>query len=95
MKMELIQCSETPVYNIQTPGNYPEDNILHPQQGESLKTTNLNESKFRSGRKYEQTEVRECLLTFGAESFVFQFAIEKYKEKYIQNYNFTGFIVWV
>jgi hypothetical protein len=24
---------------LQTPGNYPEDNILHPQQGESLKTT--------------------------------------------------------
>jgi hypothetical protein len=37
--MELIQCSETSAYNIQTPGNYPEDNILHPQHGESLKTT--------------------------------------------------------
>jgi hypothetical protein len=31
---------------------------------------NLNESKL------EQTEVRECLLTFGAESFVFYFAIQ-------------------
>jgi len=25
-------------------------------------------------------EVRECLLSFGAESFVFQFAIQKYKD---------------
>jgi antibiotic biosynthesis monooxygenase (ABM) superfamily enzyme len=37
--MEVIQCSETSAYNIQTPGGYSEDNIVHPQQGESLKTT--------------------------------------------------------
>jgi hypothetical protein len=37
--MEPIQCSETSAYKIQTPGNYPEDNILYPQQGKSLKTT--------------------------------------------------------
>jgi hypothetical protein len=29
MKVEPIQCSETSAYNIQTSGNYPEDNILH------------------------------------------------------------------
>ena len=29
----------------------------------------------------EQIEVRECLLLFGAESFVFQFAIEKAKDQ--------------
>ena len=28
----------------------------------------LNETKFYSGRNYEQIEVRECLLSFGAES---------------------------
>jgi hypothetical protein len=39
MKMEQMQCSETSAYNIQTPGNYPEDNIVHPQHGGSLKTT--------------------------------------------------------
>ena len=39
-----------------------------------------NESKFYSGRNYGQIEVRECLLTFGAESFVFQVAIQKYKD---------------
>jgi hypothetical protein len=41
MKMEPIRCSETSAYNIQTRGNCPEDNILHPQQGESLKTTTM------------------------------------------------------
>jgi hypothetical protein len=39
MKMEPIQCSESSAYKIQTPGNYPEESILHPQHGESLKTT--------------------------------------------------------
>jgi hypothetical protein len=42
MKTELIQCSETSAYKIQMPGNYQEDNILPPQQGESLKTTIQN-----------------------------------------------------
>jgi hypothetical protein len=28
----------------------------------------------------ERIAVRECLLSFGAESFVFQFAIQKYKD---------------
>jgi hypothetical protein len=26
MKMEQIECSETPAYKIQMPGNYPEEN---------------------------------------------------------------------
>jgi hypothetical protein len=33
-------------------------------------TNNPNESKFYSGRNYEQIDVRECLLLFRAESFV-------------------------
>jgi hypothetical protein len=41
---------------------------------------NLNKSKFYSGRTLEQTEVSECLLSFGAELFVFQFVIRKYKD---------------
>ena len=40
---------------------------------------NLNKSKFYTGINQEQIEVRECLLPFGAESFVLQFAIQKYK----------------
>jgi len=42
---------------------------------------NFNKTKFYSGRNYEQNEVRECLLSCGAESFVFQFAIQKFKIK--------------
>jgi hypothetical protein len=40
----------------------------------------LKESKFHSGENYEQNEFGEQWLSFGAESFVFQFAIKKYKD---------------
>jgi len=30
MKMEQTECSETSAYKIQTPGNYPEENIHNP-----------------------------------------------------------------
>jgi hypothetical protein len=56
---------------------------------------NLNKSKSYPGRNEEQIEVRECLLSFGAGSLVFQFAIQKFKYTYIQNYNFACFIVWI
>ena len=29
MKMEQTECSETLAYKIQTPGNYPEENVQH------------------------------------------------------------------
>ena len=29
MKMEQTECSETSAYKIQTPGNFPEENIQH------------------------------------------------------------------
>jgi hypothetical protein len=38
---------------------------------------NPNESKFYSGKNFEQNKVWDCLLSFGAVSFVFQFAIQK------------------
>ena len=28
MKMEQVECSETSAYKIQTPGNYPKENII-------------------------------------------------------------------
>ena len=31
------ECSETTAYKIQTPGNYPEENIQHLEHGKSLK----------------------------------------------------------
>jgi len=36
--MEQTECSETSVYKIQTPGNYPEESIQHSEHGESLKS---------------------------------------------------------
>jgi len=38
MKMEQTERSETSAYKIQTPGNYPEENIQHTEHGESLKS---------------------------------------------------------
>jgi len=38
MKMEQTECSETPVYKLQTPGNYPKESIQHTEHGESLKS---------------------------------------------------------
>jgi hypothetical protein len=32
------------------------------------------------GRNEQQIDVRDCLLSFGVESFVFQFAIQKCKD---------------
>jgi hypothetical protein len=39
MKMEQIEISERSVYEIQTPGKYPEENIQHTEQGKSLKSS--------------------------------------------------------
>jgi hypothetical protein len=36
-----------------------------------------------------------CLLSFGAESIVFQVAIQKLKDQDIENYNFARGFVWV
>jgi hypothetical protein len=33
---EGTECSETWVYKIQTPGNYPEENTKHTENGENL-----------------------------------------------------------
>ena len=38
MKMEQTERSETSAYKIQTPGNYPEENVQHIVHGESLKS---------------------------------------------------------
>ena len=41
---------------------------------------NLNKSNSHLWRNKEPVEFREWLLSFGAESFVFQFAVQKYKD---------------
>jgi hypothetical protein len=35
MKMEQTECPEASAYKIQTPGNYPEENLQHSEHGES------------------------------------------------------------
>jgi hypothetical protein len=42
MKMEQTECSETPAYKIQTPGNYPKEIIQHSEHGESLKSRTIH-----------------------------------------------------
>jgi len=56
--------------------------ILFPLKGwKSSKFGNDHKkSKFYSGRNEEQVEVTECLLLFGKESSVFQFAIQIFKD---------------
>jgi hypothetical protein len=39
--MEPIEGSETSAYIYQTPGNYPKENLLYSEQGESLKSRML------------------------------------------------------
>jgi len=36
--MGQTEFSETSAYKIQTPGNYPEESIQQPEQGESLES---------------------------------------------------------
>jgi len=38
MKIEQTECCEMSAYKIQTPGNYPEENIQHTEHGKSLKS---------------------------------------------------------
>jgi len=42
MKMEQRQCSETLVYKIKLPGNYPEESTQHSEHGESLKSSHIS-----------------------------------------------------
>jgi hypothetical protein len=50
MKMEPIEGSETSVIRTKKPGNYPKENILHNENGESLKSkTNKYYTKSRRG----------------------------------------------
>jgi len=70
-----------------------EDTLMDGHYG--ILGNKLNESKFYSGSNKEQIEVMECLLSFGAECFVFPFAIQKYKDFDIQDYNFACCFAWV
>ena len=51
MKMETIEVSETSSFGIQTPGNYPKENIIHKDHGESLKSRNNNKDVLLSSKQ--------------------------------------------
>jgi hypothetical protein len=40
MKMEQTECSETSEYKIQTPGNYPVENMQHTEHEEKFEIKN-------------------------------------------------------
>ena len=44
------------------------------------KATQMQVCNMHNGMPVKHMEVRECFLSFGAESFVFQFAIQKYRD---------------
>ena len=71
--------------------------IIVPLKG--LKSSNIWEQfqqiKVIFRRKLEQIEVRECLLSCSAESFLFHCAIQNLKDNSIQNYNFACCFIWV
>jgi hypothetical protein len=50
--MEQTECSETSAHKIQTPGNYPEENIQHTEHGESLKSRKQEAGSSESSGTY-------------------------------------------
>jgi hypothetical protein len=42
LKMEQAEYSERSAYKIQTPGNYPEENIQHAEHGQSFEIKNTS-----------------------------------------------------
>ena len=52
-----------------------------PYLGTTLTNQNSIQKEIKSRLKLEEIEVRECLLPFGAEPFVFQFTIQKFKDQ--------------
>jgi hypothetical protein len=56
------ECSETSAYKIQTPGNYPEENIQHLQHGKRLKSRIIYIYIFKcSTGELVRAGSRECL----------------------------------
>jgi hypothetical protein len=55
--MEQTECSETSVYTIQTPGNYPEESIQHSEHGESFKSKNMHKLKYDYDRSYLDSQI--------------------------------------
>ena len=61
MKMEQTECSETSAYKIQTPGNYPEENIKHTTRHTNNRPFDISVRKL----KYERGMLKNSLLKAG------------------------------
>ena len=62
MKMEQTECSETSAYIIQTPGNYPKENIIYSEHGESMKSR-MKYKISTNNRQQKETNSLICLLS--------------------------------
>ena len=67
MKMELIEGSETSAISIVTPGNYPNENILHTEHGESLKSRICRYFLIREFWKNLGSDIQYSLKDLGGE----------------------------
>jgi len=67
--------------------NYKAEWQKHYQLSNTASSFNPHAKLLTLVEDSEQIEVGECLLFFGAESFVFQFAIQIVKDQDIQKYN--------
>jgi hypothetical protein len=66
MKMEQTECSGMSAYEIQMPGNYPEESIKHSKHGKSLKS-----------RKFKEFEMGTTHGTYGgAQKYIHSFGRE-------------------
>jgi hypothetical protein len=70
-----MQDAVTIYHNIKTDNS----SLGRVEQLRYLETTLMNQNSIQEEIR-EQIEVRECLLSFGSESFVFQFAIQQFKD---------------
>ena len=64
------------------------------EESKYLGTTLTNQNSIQKEIK-SRLKLGKCLLPLGAEPFVFQFAIQKFKDQDTQNYNFACCFVWM
>jgi hypothetical protein len=56
------ECPERSAYKIQTPGNYPEENIQHTEHGEYVRSARRIRNKLTSHSHVEQSAIKKFSL---------------------------------